>query len=126
MTTTQLDRAAVAARYGIQPQTVTIEVRRGSLPKPDGYIGRSPWWWSTTLDGWTRPGRAGRPPKDDTMPQRQVPAGRARPGRETVQGTELTRRVPDLHVWDPKPNGRCQHKVNGIECNMPKRHASHQ
>ena len=63
MTAEQLDRAATAARFGIQPASVTVEVRRGSLPKPDGYVGRSPWWWSTTLDGWQRPGRTGRPRK---------------------------------------------------------------
>lgn len=62
-TATQLDRAAVAARYGILPASVTREVQRGSLPEPDGYMARSPWWWSTTLDAWTRPGRTGRPRK---------------------------------------------------------------
>ncbi len=52
----------------------------------------------------------------------RTPAARA----PSVRGTEKTPRVSDLHIWDPKPNGRCQHKVNGIECNMPKRHAAHQ
>lgn len=51
----QMDRAAVAARFGIKPRSVTIAVARGSLPPPDGYFGRSPWWWSTTLDNWKRP-----------------------------------------------------------------------
>ena len=61
---TQLDRAAVAARYGMTDlDSVTTAVRRGSLPKPDGYVGRSPWWWSSTLDEWQRPGRTGRPRK---------------------------------------------------------------
>lgn len=66
MTPTQLDRAAVAARYGIKPATVTREVKRGSLPPPDGYTARSPWWWSSTLDTWQRPGRTGRPKKETT------------------------------------------------------------
>lgn len=63
---TQLDRAAVAVRYGIKPGSVTTEVRRGSLPKPDGHIGRSPYWWASTLDEWQRPGRTGRPRKTTT------------------------------------------------------------
>ena len=63
-TTQQLDRAAVAARYGIQPASVTREVKRGSLPPPDGRLCRSPWWWSSTLDEWKRPGRTGRPKKE--------------------------------------------------------------
>lgn len=66
MTVTQLDRAAVAARYGIKPASVTREVKRGSLPPPDGRIGGSPWWWSSTLEEWTRPGRTGRPKKETT------------------------------------------------------------
>jgi hypothetical protein len=39
---------------------VSKAVVRGSLPPPDGFVGRSPWWWSTTLDGWARPGRGRR------------------------------------------------------------------
>jgi hypothetical protein len=63
----QLDRAAVAARYGMtDPGSVTVAVRRGSLPPPDGYVGRSPYWWASTLDGWQRPGRTGRPRKQHT------------------------------------------------------------
>ena len=75
MTATQLDRAAVAAWYGMSdPASVSKAVVRGSLPPPDGFVGRSPWWWSTTLDGWQRPGRGRRKkwePADATPDHRQ-------------------------------------------------------
>ena len=60
----QLRRADVGDRYGIKPGTVTKEVTRGSLPRPDGYDQHGAWWWSSTLDNWTRPGRTGRPRKE--------------------------------------------------------------
>jgi hypothetical protein len=63
VTTDQLDRAAVAARFGIKAASAMRAVKRGSLPTPDGWIGREPWWWATTLDEWQRPGRTGRPRK---------------------------------------------------------------
>ena len=66
MTAQQLDRAAVAARYGIKPASVTKAVTRGSLPEPDGYGRQGAWWWSSTLDTWQRPGRTGRPKKEQT------------------------------------------------------------
>lgn len=59
----KLDRAAVAGRYGIAPDSVTRLVHRGDLPAPDGHLGRSPWWYAETLDGHQRPGRTGRPRK---------------------------------------------------------------
>jgi hypothetical protein len=68
----QLDRDAVAARYGIRPSTVTRYMHpdraRYKFPPPDGRIGGHPWWYETTLDAFDkiRPGKgagAGRPRK---------------------------------------------------------------
>lgn len=58
MMAAMLDRAALAARLGITPASVTRAVNRGSLPPPDGHVGDSPWWWSTTIDAWQRPSDA--------------------------------------------------------------------
>ena len=75
----QLDTAAVAQRLGITPASVRrymmADRAHYDFPQPDGHIGRSPWWWSTTIDRWRKkhpaggggaqPG-AGRPRKDQT------------------------------------------------------------
>ncbi len=65
---TILDRAAVAARLGIHPDSVTRYINRGQCPEPDGRAGQSPWWHEATIYGWiaNRPGRGaggGRPRK---------------------------------------------------------------
>lgn len=65
----QLDRAAVAALLGVEPGTITRyrDPNRGeNFPEPDGFVGRSPWWWSDRIEAWrdARPGRGaggGRP-----------------------------------------------------------------
>ncbi len=54
--------AEVAAYLGIKPRTVTGYLTRGQITEPDGYVGRSPWWWETTITTWQeqRPGRGAR------------------------------------------------------------------
>lgn len=54
----QMDRAAVAARCGFKAANIDTYQRRGSMPPPDGVLGRSPWWWSSTIERWIaeRPG----------------------------------------------------------------------
>ena len=55
--------ADIATQAGITQQTWRSYVARGLAPKPDGwYDQRSPWWWESTIDGWTarRPGRGHR------------------------------------------------------------------
>ena len=64
-----LDRAALAARLGIHPDSVTREVHRSQIPRPAGRIGHLPYWYEDDLAAWekTRPGRgagAGRPRKE--------------------------------------------------------------
>lgn len=93
-----MDRAAVAARLGIHPDSVTryltetrAKLKRdeqldpSDLPQPDGYAGKSPWWWPATIEAWVpaRPPKgagAGRPRKD-----REGSQSPTRPGRTTQQ-----------------------------------------
>lgn len=68
-----LDRAAVAGLLGIDAETVTRYLHRYpaghafEFPRPDGRIGRSPYWnagRTTEIAAWRGPGRgagAGRP-----------------------------------------------------------------
>lgn len=71
MTDPQLDIAGVAAHLGIARGTWITHRNRATTakhpaPKPDGHIGRSPWWYTSTIDAWqtARPGVAGRPKQD--------------------------------------------------------------
>lgn len=52
-----LDIEAVARRAGVNPRSISRYRLRGTIPEPDGYIGRSPWWWRAAIDEWlaTRP-----------------------------------------------------------------------
>ena len=74
----QLDTAAVAERLGISAASVRrymmADRAQYGFPPPDGHIGRSPWWWSTTIDKWgkQRPGKG---------------AGAGRPRRTTANGS---------------------------------------
>lgn len=52
--------ADVAEHLGVSPATVRSYAARGQMPAPDGRIGRSPWWWSTTITQWDRPGQGRR------------------------------------------------------------------
>jgi predicted DNA-binding transcriptional regulator AlpA len=72
MTKVQLDRKAVAELLGISAATVSRMLNdrsnrnRYDFPEPDGRIGRSPWWWSTTIMQW-RKKRPGNPATDARM-----------------------------------------------------------
>lgn len=44
--------ADVAAYLGVKPRTVTAYLARQQMPAPDGRVGRSPWWWASTIKGW--------------------------------------------------------------------------
>ena len=39
-----------ADRLGIKPKSVKRSVARGSLPRPDGHFGRTPYWSYTTVE----------------------------------------------------------------------------
>ena len=49
----------VAARLGVKPATVSGYRHHGYMPKPDGKLGNTVWWWEATIDKWqaARPGR---------------------------------------------------------------------
>jgi len=64
MRRTRLTVAQVAERMKVKPSTWRAYVARGQAPKSDGqYDGRTPWWWSTTVDEWD----AGRPYSDSAV-----------------------------------------------------------
>lgn len=42
----------VAAHLGVKPRTVTAYLARKQMPTPDGRLGRTPWWWETTIRSW--------------------------------------------------------------------------
>lgn len=48
----RLSRAEVADRLLLQPQTIDTYRRRGIFPEPEGYVGRSPWWYAHKIDRW--------------------------------------------------------------------------
>ena len=52
---TQWSVADVANYLGVKPRTITAYHARGQMPPADGRVGRSPWWWSTTIRQWRKP-----------------------------------------------------------------------
>lgn len=64
----QLTTADVASVLGVTSATVRSYSARGVMPKPDGHLGRTPWWHRSTVEKWkaARPGQGvggGRPKK---------------------------------------------------------------
>ena len=58
----QLTTEDVARLAGVEVATIRTYRLRGAIPAPDGYVGRTPWWWAKTITRWLaeRPSR-GRP-----------------------------------------------------------------
>lgn len=97
---TMLDQAAVAARLGVTRETVqryrAADRDKYRFPEPDGHLGRTPWWWCSTIDSWAaaRPGKgagAGRPRKTPRVPQADPATD---PPRESRSGSRRGRRRP--------------------------------
>lgn len=45
--------------------TVTLYLSRGAMPRPDGYLGRTPYWKRSTITRWAEKRRGpGRPRKE--------------------------------------------------------------
>lgn len=65
----QLTTAEVAARLGVKPSTVSGYHSRRLMPEPDGHLGRTVWWWESTIDAWNkdRPGLGWRKGLTETM-----------------------------------------------------------
>lgn len=53
------DSKRVAEHLGVGTKTVSSYLARGQMPVPDGREGphKRPWWWSTTITRWERPGQ---------------------------------------------------------------------
>lgn len=62
--TDQLTWAQLAALVNLPVQTLRTYRLRGALPEPDGYLGRTPWWYRSTIVHWAkvRPLRGQRGP----------------------------------------------------------------
>lgn len=67
MTQEQWSLKEVADFLGVEPSTVRAYNARSEMPPPDGRIGHSPWWWSSTIEGWERPRRNSRRPHPSTQ-----------------------------------------------------------
>lgn len=59
------DSAAVGAYLGVTAKTVRDYATRGDIPKPDGHLGRTPYWFADTIRDFERPGRGHAKPKSD-------------------------------------------------------------
>lgn len=57
----QVTSTEAAALAGVAPDTWSSYVSRGQAPAPDGRLGRTPWWWESTVQDWVaqRPRAAG-------------------------------------------------------------------
>lgn len=49
-----IDVPAVAARMGVQVDTVWKWRQRAVLPIEDGIVSGAPWWWPETIDEWAK------------------------------------------------------------------------
>jgi hypothetical protein len=45
----ELTRQQLAAELGVKPNTIEQGRKRGTIPNPDGYFGRTPWWSVQTV-----------------------------------------------------------------------------
>lgn len=50
----RLQSRDLVARFGWNAATVTRNRQTGALPPPDGRDGLAYWWWTSTIDQWTR------------------------------------------------------------------------
>jgi len=60
------------ARHLDIPPSAPPDAFPPDLPEPDGRLGSTPWWWSTTIAAWLRsspsPGRDRRRPAPGPLP----------------------------------------------------------
>lgn len=57
----QLTLPDIAQRAGVSIAAIRAHRLHGTMPEPDGQLGRTPWWWESTIDSWLptrrRPGK---------------------------------------------------------------------
>ncbi len=86
----QLDRKGVAAMVGIGVPSVDKYMQRGSIPKPDGVLGRSPWWYTSTIVKWDRD-RPRRGYSVETHKRAAKQGAKRKPASRRLATDELTR-----------------------------------
>ena len=69
----QLTFEGVSAVVGLPVKTLRTYGTRKTLPAPDGYLGRTPWWYRSTIQQWVRE----RPLRGQRGRGRPKPAGEA-------------------------------------------------
>lgn len=64
----QLTTTEVAKLAGVTVASLREYRQRGSMPEPDGYLERTPWWHRKTIEAWlaSRPKRGQRGPNKKT------------------------------------------------------------
>jgi len=70
----QLTFEGVSAVVGLPVKTLRTYGARKTLPAPDGYLGRTPWWYRSTIEQWARE----RPLRGQRGRGRPKPAGEAK------------------------------------------------
>lgn len=61
-----LSSEQVASRANITAATLKRQRARGSVPEPDGWVGRTPVWRESTIDSWLQQRRPRGRPKTDS------------------------------------------------------------
>ena len=60
-----LDVVGVAETSGLSERTIRTYITDGRIPPADGQVGKSWWWWASTIEVWmetrNRPGRPRKP-----------------------------------------------------------------
>lgn len=54
MAAVTLTYTEVAEMTGLTVESLYEYQRRGTMPAPDGYLGRTPWWRLSTIQRWNR------------------------------------------------------------------------
>lgn len=75
--TEQLTIPDIAERLGLSVSAVRAHRQRGTLPAPDGLLGRTPFWWATTIAAWMASRRPRGRPADTWTPEHRAAHSRA-------------------------------------------------
>ena len=61
-----LDLAGIAVLLEVHEATPKTWRQRGALPPPDGRLGRSDYWWQSTIEAWHDARVVGRAARQET------------------------------------------------------------